>query len=195
MLRLSTVVLATVAFAIAVAGRRAPSDPRRAPTPKRDSVSVWVTLPEYRLELRSANGIERSYRIAIGLPEYPTPTGRFTVRKIVWNPAWRPHKADPWATAKKPQPPGARDNPMKVVKIFFVEPAYYIHGTSELHTLGTAASHGCIRMHPDDAAELATRLMEETGAQDREWVAAVRRRRTVERVVILPRPVSLTITR
>lgn len=195
MLRLSAALLAAIALTVAVAGRRTSADPRRATTPELEPVSVRVVLPEYRLELRSANGIERSYGIAIGLPEYPTPTGQFAVRTIVWNPAWRPHKEDPWATAKRPQPPGARDNPMKVVKIFFVEPAYYIHGTSELHTLGTAASHGCIRMHPDDAAELATRLMEATGAHDREWLAAVRRQRTVERAVVLPRSVSLTITR
>ena len=63
---------------------------------------------------------------------------------------------------------------MKVVKIFFSEPDYYIHGTDDDDSIGEAASHGCIRMVESDAAALAQYLQEHAGASRSEsWYAAV----------------------
>ena len=45
--------------------------------------------------------------------------------------------------------------------IFFYR-GYAIHGTSAVKSLGTPASHGCIRLHPDNAKELFE-LVEATG--------------------------------
>jgi murein L,D-transpeptidase YcbB/YkuD len=52
------------------------------------------------------------------------------------------------------------------VKIFFSDPDYYIHGTSDEGSLGRAASHGCIRMSNADVVEVA-RLVMEYGGQTR----------------------------
>jgi hypothetical protein len=49
------------------------------------------------------------------------------------------------------------------VKIFFREPTYYIHGTNAEASIGTAASHGCVRMLNDDVVVLARLLIERTG--------------------------------
>jgi murein L,D-transpeptidase YcbB/YkuD len=63
---------------------------------------------------------------------------------------------------------------MKVVKIFFREPDYYIHGTDDEDSLGDAASHGCIRMAESDVAQLARTIMENAGAtQDDAWYQQV----------------------
>src|SRR2546430_13620071 len=51
-----------------------------------------------------------------------------------------------WAKKYARQEPGAPANPMKVVKIFFKEPDYYIHGTGDINSLGKAESHGCLRI-------------------------------------------------
>jgi len=111
----------------------------------------------------------KRYDVAIGSKKHPTPTGRFTVRHIVWNPAWNPPD-EPWAKGKKPTPPGHPKNPMKVVKIFFNEPDYYIHGTDDEESIGEAASHGCIRMRVADAFELARYLMTHAGPEhDDAW--------------------------
>ena len=60
---------------------------------------------------------------------------------------------------------------MKLVKLFFQEPDYYIHGTDAVETLGQAASHGCLRMDPDEAGELALMVMNNAGiARDWDWV-------------------------
>ncbi len=63
---------------------------------------------------------------------------------------------------------------MKVVKIFFQEPDYYIHGTDHEDNLGAAASHGCIRMSQADVYEFGRLLQERTGAaRQPQWYARV----------------------
>jgi murein L,D-transpeptidase YcbB/YkuD len=46
------------------------------------------------------------------------------------------------------------------VKIFFREPDYYLHGTNAEASIGTAASHGCVRMLNGDVIEVARLLMD-----------------------------------
>ena len=84
---------------------------------------------------------------------------------------------------------------MKVVKIFFQEPDYYIHGTGDVESLGSAASHGCLRMDPTEVAELAKIIMEH-GGQPREenWFWRIIHSRREEKVIYLDNPVSLTVT-
>ncbi|MEA2572532.1 MAG: L,D-transpeptidase ErfK/SrfK [Acidobacteriota bacterium] len=136
----------------------------------------------------------KTYTIAVGLKSKPTPTGRFTVRHIVWNPGWVPPN-EKWAKGKKPANPGDPKNPMKVVKIFFQEPDYYIHGTDDEDSLGGRASHGCIRMAESDVAELARYLMEQSGAKqsDAWYDKVISGGATAD--VKLPQPVSFVIGR
>ena len=135
-----------------------------------------------------------TYTVAVGHDSYPTPTGRFRIRRIVWNPRWTPPPAADWARKLKAEPPGSRANPMKVVKMFFREPAYFIHGTDQLRSLGEAESHGCIRMDPDDAYELARYVMDHGGKpREESWFERVLHFRRVERTVYLDNPIPLTI--
>ena len=135
--------------------------------------------------------VER-YAVAIGNDEYPTPEGQFTIRKVIWNPAWRPPDSK-WAKGKNPKPAGHPDNPMKRVKMFFKEPDYYIHGTADVSSLGAAESHGCIRMRVDDATRLAQLVMEQGGKPMPEpWYRRVFRRKATK-VVYLSVPVPVEI--
>ena len=124
--------------------------------------------------------------------QYPTPRGTFSVQKIVWNPKWVPPDSK-WAKGKKPAAPGSPHNPMKLVKIFFQEPDYYIHGTGAVETLGEAASHGCLRMDPSDAAEVGLMVMENGGVtRDWDWVKGILGLGE-ERIVTVQRSAPLTI--
>jgi lipoprotein-anchoring transpeptidase ErfK/SrfK len=136
----------------------------------------------------------RRYSVAVGTKAKPTPMGRFTVKHIVWNPAWHPPDQK-WAKGKKPAGPGDPKNPMKIVKIFFQEPDYYIHGTDIEDSLGSAASHGCIRMAQEDVYKLARYLQDHAGAKKSDdWYAQVINGSSSQSV-ILPRAVPLAIGR
>ena len=136
----------------------------------------------------------KSYAVAVGQDGYPTPIGTFSINKIVWNPSWRPPPDAEWAKGKTAKGPGDPGNPMKVVKIFFQEPDYYIHGTDDVESLGSAPSHGCLRMEASDVADLAKLIMEH-GGQPREenWFWRIIHSRREEKVIYLNNPISLTI--
>jgi lipoprotein-anchoring transpeptidase ErfK/SrfK len=157
-------------------------------------ISLVADLSDRKLVIRDGNDAVETFPIGIGRGSKPTPQGSYRIRKIVWNPAWIPPD-EKWARDKKPQPPGAKDNPMKLVKIFFKEPDYYIHGTSDVESLGEAASHGCLRMHPDDAYRVARYLMENGGQpRDENWFWRVLHFRSQTKTVYLDHPISMTVT-
>ena len=133
-----------------------------APAPQ--PLNIAVSTQKKILVVRMNGQDVKKYDVAVGTTKHQTPMGRFGVRHIVWNPAWVPPKAT-WSKGKQPAAPNDPKNPMKVVKLFFQEPDYYIHGTDQEDTIGAAASHGCIRMAQADVYDLARFLMQNDGAQ------------------------------
>lgn len=161
--------------------------------PADTDVRVEADISERKLYIKEGDSTVAEYPVAVGRGSKPTPTGNYTIRKIVWNPAWVPPDSK-WAKGKKPQPPGAKANPMKLVKIFFKDPDYYIHGTSDLESLGDAASHGCLRMDPDDAYNVARFLMENGGQpQDESWFWRVLHFRNQTKTVYLSHPIPMRV--
>ena len=157
-----------------------------------DALHLSADLSSRKLTVMRGGDVLKEYDIAVGQPRYPTPRGEFSIRKIVWNPKWVPPDSK-WARGKRPAAPGSDRNPMKLVKIFFREPDYYIHGTDDTDSLGEAASHGCLRMDPNDAGELALLLMENDGvSRDWDWVKGILHLGS-ERVVSLANPAPLVI--
>lgn len=165
----------------------------RTPAPDAENaLSMTASLSAKTLVIRKGGEVIKEYPVAIGKDAHPTPTGRFNVRKLVWNPAWVPPD-EKWAAGKRPQAPGAKANPMKMVKIFFQEPDYYIHGTGATESLGSAASHGCLRMDPEQAAEVALLVMDNAGtSRDWDWVKGILHMGE-QRTVGLATPTPLTI--
>jgi hypothetical protein len=153
-------------------------------------------LSDKRLKMFEADTLVWQYPISDGTAGYPTPPGNYSIRHLVWNPRWTPPPNAEWAKKYKPQEPGSPNNPMRVVKIFFKEPDYYIHGTVETGRLGAAASHGCLRMDPEHVAEVARYIMEH-GGQPREesWFWRVMHFRSEEKNIYLTRPVPLVVKR
>ncbi len=165
-----------------------PADDADAP------LSLHADLNARTITVTAAGQTVRTYKVAVGQDRYPTPIGTFKIEKIVWNPSWRPPDSK-WAKGKSAKGPGDPGNPMKVVKIFFHDPDYYIHGTDDVDSLGDAASHGCLRMAPDDIADLAKLIMEHGGQpRDENWFWRIIHSRRQEKVVYLNNPIPLTIT-
>src|SRR5688572_17272410 len=157
------------------------------------SLRLTADLSQRKLFLEENDQVVLSFPIAIGLPQHPTPTGSFLIRKIVWNPTWVPPD-EKWARRDRPRAAGDPRNPMRLVKIFFRPPDYYIHGTPYTGSLGKAASHGCLRMDPVDAAEVAQYVMEHGGQpRDENWFWRVIHARSDTRTVNLRNPIPMTI--
>ncbi|GAC1419958.1 MAG: hypothetical protein PVSMB1_05760 [Gemmatimonadaceae bacterium] len=166
----------------------------QTPAPQEGPLTLRAELAARVLLVESGAGRLKTYSIAVGQDTHPTPLGTFSIRKIVWNPSWHPPPNADWAKGKTAKGPGDSGNPMKVVKIFFREPDYYIHGTNDVESLGSAASHGCLRMDPADVADLAKLIMEHGGQpHDENWFWRVIHSRREEKVVYLDTPVPLTI--
>jgi lipoprotein-anchoring transpeptidase ErfK/SrfK len=122
-------------------------------------ISLKVDLSERQLYVLEGGEVIQTYGVAVGTSSHPTPQGSYRIGRIEWNPSWVPPKSW-WARKLRPRAPGDPRNPMQGVKLYFREPAYYIHGTNDPASIGTAASHGCLRMRVGDAKELAN-LVEE----------------------------------
>ena len=101
------------------------------------------------------------YRIAIGAKGYNTPRGVFRVTHKIKDPVWhRPHSD--WVPEElrgTAVPGGAPENPLKERWLgFSPDDGVGIHGTGEVKSIGSAASHGCIRMTPEDVIELYSQV-------------------------------------
>jgi hypothetical protein len=96
----------------------------------------------------------KTYPIAVGSAGYDTPTGLYSIDDKTVDPAWHvPNEAWAGDRAGTVVPGGAADNPLKARWMGFFA-GRGIHGTSDDASVGTAASHGCIRMHIPDVEEL-----------------------------------------
>jgi hypothetical protein len=118
--------------------------------------SIRIDLSERRLYHYDDGQLVKSYPVAIGQPQYPTPTGSFRIINKAKNPTWTPPPS-PWAEGLEPVPPGP-NNPLGTRWMGISSPSVGIHGTYASRSIGTAASHGCIRMHIPDVEELFDRV-------------------------------------
>jgi lipoprotein-anchoring transpeptidase ErfK/SrfK len=102
-----------------------------------------------RLYLYSGMRFTRLFQVATGQSRYPTPLGRFTV-VVKWrNPWWYP-PSSPWAEGQQPIPPGP-GNPLGTRWMGLSVSGVGIHGTPSDGSIGYSVSHGCIRMHIQEA--------------------------------------------
>jgi lipoprotein-anchoring transpeptidase ErfK/SrfK len=96
----------------------------------------------------------KSYTVAVGALGFDTPAGMYSIQNKAVNPAWSVPNSD-WAgsLAGTVVPGGVPENPLKARWLGIYDGAG-IHGTDQTYSLGTAASHGCVRMSIPDVIEL-----------------------------------------
>lgn len=156
-------------------------------------LTLAASLSARILTVKVGDSTVATYAVSVGAEGHPTPTGTFTIQRLIWNPRWVPPN-QPWARGKTAKAPGDPTNPMQTVKIFFKEPDYYIHGTPAVESLGEAASKGCLRMDPQEVAEVGKWVMEHGGEpRPPSWFERVRRMARREHIVRLNTPVTITI--
>jgi hypothetical protein len=115
----------------------------------------YLTLDRANFTLRLFQDLElaRTYTVAVGQAGLETPEGTYEIQAMEEEPTWYVPESD-WAGELAGQviPPGP-DNPIKARWMAIFEGAG-IHGTEDVGSLGSAASHGCVRMSIPDVEEL-----------------------------------------
>lgn len=107
----------------------------------------------------AAGEVLASYPATIGSEDTPSPSGEFTVERVVRNPnyTYNPEKnfQQGGNTRTLVLPPGP-NGPVGTVWVALSKPTFGIHGTPEPAKVSKTNSHGCIRLTNWDAEELAT---------------------------------------
>lgn len=119
---------------------------------------ILLNIPATLLTLFDQGVPVVSYKVSVGSYRWQTPTGKFHIDEIQWNPWWYPPPSE-WAEDAEKTPPGPA-NPLYPVKMM-MEDALRIHGTPHGWSIGRAASHGCMRMFRNEARRLAEYLESE----------------------------------
>jgi lipoprotein-anchoring transpeptidase ErfK/SrfK len=115
----------------------------------------YLTLDRgaFTLRLWQHLKLTKTYTVAVGQEGLETPEGLYHIQEKEENPTWHVPESS-WAGSLAGQdiPPGP-SNPIKARWMGIFEGAG-IHGTEETYSLGSAASHGCVRMAIPDVEEL-----------------------------------------
>jgi lipoprotein-anchoring transpeptidase ErfK/SrfK len=108
----------------------------------------------FKLRLYRNLSLQKEYTVAVGALGFDTPAGLYHIQNKAVDPAWHVPNSD-WAgdLAGTIVPGGVPDNPLKARWLGIFDGAG-IHGTDQTYSLGSAASHGCIRMAIPDVIEL-----------------------------------------
>ena len=121
--------------------------------------ATYISVDRSGFRLRLFKRLRRvsTYGIAVGRAGFGTPGGLFHIHSKDYNPAWHvPNSSWAGALAGQTIPPGDPRNPLRGIYMG-VGAGFGIHGTSEPWSVGSRASHGCIRMREWDARSLAAR--------------------------------------
>jgi lipoprotein-anchoring transpeptidase ErfK/SrfK len=143
------------------AGEPLSGKPNSVPTDTR----VVVNIPAYRMDVFDNGQLLKSYKIGIGYPEFPLPTGLRKANTIIFNPTWTPPD-EPWVKGKvrpgKTVEAGSKLNPLGPIKIPIGLPSL-IHGGKSPSRLGTFASHGCIGLTSPQVQDFAMEISKIAG--------------------------------
>jgi lipoprotein-anchoring transpeptidase ErfK/SrfK len=145
--------------------------PNSIPTDTR----IVVNAPAYRMDVFDNGNLVKSYRVSVGYPEFPLPTGLRLAHTIIFNPTWTPPD-EPWVansttvSVGEKIEAGSKLNPLGPIKIPIGLPSL-IHGGKPLAKIGTVGSHGCVGLtspQVNDFALLLARISSTPLSNDQE---------------------------
>src|SRR3954452_4909695 len=119
---------------------------------------ITIDRGNFKLRLFKRLKLSKTYGVAVGMPAYPTPSGRYSIANKAVNPAWTAPNS-PWAGAyaNETVAGGSAENPLKARWMGIVN-GVGIHGTGAPGSIGSRASHGCIRMRGPDVVDRYPRV-------------------------------------
>ncbi|MFY9554204.1 MAG: L,D-transpeptidase [Blastocatellia bacterium] len=160
---------------------------------------VVVNAPAFRMDLFEGGELVKSYKIGIGYPEFPLPTGLRKADTIIFNPTWTPPD-EPWVESPGSKvkvgekiEAGDRLNPLGPIKVPIGLPSL-IHGGKAPAKLGGFASHGCVGLTSPQIQDFAKRLGQLGGTQiSDEQIAEFQRNKTETKPVKLSQTVPVEL--
>jgi L,D-transpeptidase ErfK/SrfK len=124
---------------------------------------ILINIPQRLLFFFHEGALAAWYPVALGRPDWQTPTGRFEVvsrrRRPTWHvpPSIQEEMRRHGGPVRTVVPPGPQ-NPLGEHWIGLSGSSCGIHGTNVPASIYSFRTHGCIRLHPDDAADLFARV-------------------------------------
>jgi L,D-transpeptidase ErfK/SrfK len=119
---------------------------------------IVVNISEMRIYYfyqRGKSKLVDTFPIGIGSEGTETPVGQFKVIQKITNPNWYPPESIRKENPELPRVvPAGPDNPLGTHALRLSLGSVLIHGTNRPFAVGRKASHGCIRMYPEDIPEL-----------------------------------------
>lgn len=159
---------------------------------------IVVNIPAFRMDLFQNGSLIKSYKIGIGYPQFPLPTGLRKAQTIIFNPTWTPPDS-PWVatmknvTAGEKIAAGSPLNPLGPIKIPIGMPSL-IHGGKSPSKIGTFASHGCVGLTNAQVKDFARTFAQAAGKDVSEkTIAAYLKDPTKTRVIKLDGPVPVEL--
>ena len=180
------------------AGKPAEATMLPGPNAVPQDTRVVVNIPAYRMDLFQNGNLIKSYKIGIGYPQFPLPTGLRKAQTIIFNPTWTPPD-EPWVGKMKDIAVGEKVaagsplNPLGPIKIPIGMPSL-IHGGKPLAKIGTFASHGCVGLTNAQIKNFAKTLTVAAGKEvSDQTIAGYLKDSTKTRSVKLDAPVPVEL--
>ena len=124
---------------------------------------ILLNIPQRMVFLFRNNQLVRAYPAAVGRPTWQTPVGRVTVTRKDVDPIWivptsiQDEMRETGQPVQTVVPPGP-DNPLGKFRIRVGDTGLAIHGTNAPQSIFGYRTHGCVRLAPDNIADLYGRV-------------------------------------
>ena len=126
-------------------------------TTKNLGTSLFVRISERKVYLYEGAKLVKTYRCAVGTWSHPTPRGWWEIINKRYMPSWS-NPGSAWAKDMPRSIPPGPSNPLGTRALDLNAAGIRFHGTTKDYSIGTAASHGCMRMHRWDIEDLYPRV-------------------------------------
>lgn len=120
--------------------------------------TIAIDVGRNRLTLYDGLKAEKTYPVATARPGFYTPRGIWRVVDKLVNPTWVNPAPNGWGAGEPAMIPPGPDNPLGTRALALNAAGILIHGSPASWSIGSYASHGCIRMFLSDAEDLFSRV-------------------------------------
>jgi lipoprotein-anchoring transpeptidase ErfK/SrfK len=127
-------------------------------TDRRAGAAIAINTGSNQLTLYKNLKVVKRYRVATAKPGFTTPKGTWKIIDKIVNPSWHNPAPNGWGSGMPLVIPPGPGNPLGTRALRLNSPGILIHGTFNAASIGTFASHGCIRMRIPDSLDLFPRV-------------------------------------